>query len=40
MLGVGLSAIEGVTPKIHVVRDKVERVIESLQKETEKLRET
>jgi hypothetical protein len=39
MLGVGLSAIEGATPKIHVIRDKVERVIDSLQKETEKLRE-
>jgi hypothetical protein len=39
MLGVGLSAMQGSEPRIHVVRDRVERVIDALQAEINKLRE-
>lgn len=38
-LGIGLSAIQGSEPKVHVVRDRLERVIDELQKEINKLRE-
>ncbi|WP_114969913.1 hypothetical protein [Rhodoferax ferrireducens] len=39
MLGVGLSAIQSPEPRIHVIRDRVERVIDALQTEISKLRE-
>ena len=39
MLGVGLSAIQGNEPRLHVIRDRVERVIDALQAEINKLRE-
>ena len=39
MLGVGLSAIQTSEPRIHVIGDRVERVIDALQKEINKLRE-
>ena len=38
MLGVGLSAIQTPEPRIHVIRDRVERVIDALQIEINKLR--
>lgn len=38
-LGIGLSAIQGSEPKVHVVRDRLERVVDELQKEINKLRE-
>lgn len=39
MLGVGLSAVQTPEPRIHVIRDRVERVIDALQTEINKLRE-
>jgi hypothetical protein len=39
MLGVGLSAVQTSEPRIHVIRDRVERVIDTLQAEINKLRE-
>lgn len=39
MLGVGLSAIQTPEPRVHVIRDRVERVIDALQSEINKLRE-
>lgn len=39
MLGVGLSAIQTPEPRIHVIRDRVERVVDALQVEINKLRE-
>ena len=34
-LKVGLSAIEGNNPRLHVLQDKVQRVIESMAREIE-----
>lgn len=39
MLDVGLSAMQSPEPRIHVIQDRVERVIDALQTEINKLRE-
>jgi hypothetical protein len=39
MLAVGLTALQGPEPRIHVIQDRVERVIDALQTEINRLRE-
>ena len=38
-LDVGLSALRGPEPRVHVIQDRVERVVDALRDEVNKLKE-